>query len=171
MAGIDYAREAAAIVRDAGGRIVGRTKLQKIGFFLEAAGLGGGFPFQYQHYGPYSEQLAFGAQHAAALRLISENETPSGWGGTYSIFVSNVAQDPQVEPARVRLACELVGVDAIELELAATALFLRREGFADPWSETERRKPEKAAGGRLERAKQLYERVRQIPVPRLLPAL
>jgi len=168
---VDYAHAATAIVRDAGGRIVGRTKLQKIGFFLEAAGLGGGFPFQYKHYGPYSEQLAFGAQHAAALRLISENETPSGWGGTYSIFISNVPQDDKVDPARTRLVRELVSADPIELELAATALFLRQDGFADTWGETERRKPEKAAGGRLERAKQLYQLVRQIPTPEPLPAL
>jgi uncharacterized protein len=171
MVSIDYAHAAAAIVRDAGGRIVGRTKLQKIGFFLEAAGLGGGFPFQYKHYGPYSELLAFGAQHAAALRLISENETPSGWGGTYSVFISNIPQDPKVEASRMRLARELASSDAIELELAATALLLQQDGFAAPWSETERRKPEKAAGGRLERAKQLYQRVRQIRTPEPLPAL
>ena len=46
MAGIDYAQQAAAIIRDAGGYIVGRTKLQKIGFFLEAAGVGSGFMFR-----------------------------------------------------------------------------------------------------------------------------
>jgi uncharacterized protein len=170
MVGIDYAHQAAAIVRDAGGRIVGRTKLQKIGFFLEAAGLGSGFPFQYKHYGPYSEQLAFGAQHAAALHLIYENETLSGWGGTYSTYISGVPQDAQVDPARTRLARELVNADPIELELAATALFLQYDGVANPWDETARRKPEKAAGGRLERAKQLYQNVRQIPTPEL-PAL
>ena len=35
--------KAAAIVRDAGGRIVGRTKLQKIAYLLELSGLGEGF--------------------------------------------------------------------------------------------------------------------------------
>ena len=171
MGDIDYAHEAAAIVRDAGGRIVGRTKLQKIGYFLEVSGLGGGLPFQYKHYGPYSEELAFGAQHAAALRLISENEMLSSWGGTYSTFISNLPQDAIVDPARTRLAHELASTDAIELELAATALFLRHDGFADPWGETERRKPEKAAGGRLERAKQLYRRLCQIQTPEPLPVL
>lgn len=171
MVGIDDAHAAAAIVRDAGGRIVGRTRLQKIGFFLEAAGLGYGFPFQYKHYGPYSEQLALGTQHAAALRLISEDEALSSWGGTYSIFISNVAHDAQVNSGRIRLAHELASADAIELELAATALLLRQDGFADPWSETERRKPEKAADGRLERAKQLYRHVREIKTPEPLPVL
>lgn len=171
MAGIDYVRATAAIVRDAGGRIVGRTKLQKIGFFLEAAGLGDGFSFKYKHYGPYSEQLAFGTQHAAALHLIKEQETPSNWGNTFSIFDSSMAQDVGINPARTRLARELASADAIELELAATALFLRQEGVIDPWKETERRKPEKAAAGRLERAKQLYRRVREIQTPKPLPTL
>jgi hypothetical protein len=45
-------RGTVAIVRDAGGHIVGRTRLQKIAFMLEPAGLGGGFPFRYKHYGP-----------------------------------------------------------------------------------------------------------------------
>jgi uncharacterized protein len=171
MGRIDYAHEAATIVRDAGGRIVGRTKLQKIGYFLEVAGLGGGLSYQYKHYGPYSEQLALGAHHAAALRLISENEMLSSWGGTYSTFTSSEPQNATVDPARTRLAHELASTDAIELELAATALFLRCDGFTDPWGETERRKPEKAGGGRLERAKQLYRRVCQIRTPQPFPAL
>jgi hypothetical protein len=171
MAGIDYAHRAAAIVRDAGGYIVGRTKLQKIGYFLEAAGVGGGFPFRYKHYGPYSEQLAAAAEHAAALRLIVENESVANWGGQYSTFFTQVPADPLTHPARARLAHEMVNADAVELELAATAVFLAHEGFPDPWSETARRKPEKADGGRLERAKQLYQRLRQIPTLRPLPPI
>lgn len=171
MAGIDYAHRAAAIVRDAGGHIVGRTKLQKIGFFLEAAGVGSGFPFRYKHYGPYSEQLAAAAQHAAALRLIIEDETVATWGGQYSIFHTQMPPDPSTHPARARLAQEMVSADAVELELAATAAFLAYESFPDPWAETARRKPEKAEGGRLERAKQLYCRLRQISTPHPLPPI
>lgn len=171
MAGIDYARQAAAIVRDAGGYIVGRTKLQKIGFFLEAAGVGSGFPFRYKHYGPYSEQLAAATQHAAALRLIIEKESVANWGGLYSTFCAQMPPDPSTHPARARLAHEMVNADAVELELAATAAFLGYERFPDPWAETARRKPEKAEGGRLERAKQLYERLRQVPTPHSLPAI
>jgi uncharacterized protein len=171
MAGIDYAHRAAATVRDAGGCIVGRTKLQKIAFFLEAAGVGSGFAFRYKHYGPYSVQLAAAAQHAAALRLIIENESVANWGGQYSIFRTQMAPDRSTHPARSQLAQEMVNADAVELELAATAAFLANEGFSDPWAETARRKPEKAEGGRLERAKQLYGRLQQIPTPRPLPAI
>ena len=48
MAGLNDAHRAAEIVRDAGGHIVGRTRLQKIAYILEAAGLGGGFPVPVQ---------------------------------------------------------------------------------------------------------------------------
>lgn len=171
MAGIDHAHRAAAIVRDAGGHIVGRTKFQKIGFFLEAAGVGSGFPFRYKHYGPYSEQLAAATQHAAALKLLVENEAVANWGGQYSTFYTQMPPDTFSHPARARLAQEMVNADAVELELAATAAFLAYEGFADPWNETARRKPEKAEGGRLERAKQLYSRLRQVPTPHPLPAI
>jgi uncharacterized protein YwgA len=61
-------QKAAEIVRDAGGRIVGRTKLQKVAYLLELAGLGDGFQFEYRHYGPYSEDLAGAIQMANAFR-------------------------------------------------------------------------------------------------------
>jgi hypothetical protein len=171
MAGIDCAYRAAEIVRDAGGCIIGRTKLQKIGFFLEAAGLGSGFSFRYKHYGPYSEQLAAATQHAAALRLIVENESIANWGGQYSIFYTQMTPDPSTPPARTQLAREMVNADAVELELAATAAFLAYERFPDPWAETARRKPEKSEDGRLDRAKDLYWRLQQVSTPQPLPAI
>jgi uncharacterized protein YwgA len=171
MVSIDAVNGAAAIVRDAGCRIVGRTKLQKIGFFLEAAGIGSGFQFRYKHYGPYSDQLAAAAQHAAALRLIDEEEFVASWGGEYSIYSTQLAADPSAHPARALLAQEMAKADAVELELAATAAFLAQEGFPHPWAETARRKPEKSESGRLERAKKLYSRLRQIATPQPLPAI
>jgi uncharacterized protein len=171
MAGLNEALRAAEIVRDAGGHIVGRTRLQKIAYILEASGLGGGFPFRYKHYGPYSEQLAAAAQTARIVGMLNEQETPATWGGLYSTYDSLLPQEFSAPEERRRLAQELVNVDAVELELAATALFLAFEHFQDPWGETARRKPDKADGGRLERAHQLYQRLRNIPTPRPLPVI
>jgi hypothetical protein len=169
MAGIDYAHRAAEIVRDAGGTIVGRTRLQKIGFFLEVAGLGSGFPFRYKHYGPYSEVLASATQHAEALRLMNEQESVASWGGLYSTFTSEIGGDP--DPARMHFLDVMRDADAVELELAATAAYLATERWPDPWSETQRRKPDKASGGRLERAQALYRKLTAMPTPRQLPVL
>jgi uncharacterized protein YwgA len=170
MAGIDYAHRAAEIIRDAGGTIVGRTRLQKVAFFLEAAGVGFGFPFRYKHFGPYSDLLAAATQHASALRLIRESESAGTWG-LYSTYSLNVQLPLAPNATRAALARIMVNADAIELELAATAAYLALEQFPAPWAETARRKPEKADAGRLERARQLYQRLRQVPTPHPLPAI
>jgi hypothetical protein len=162
----------ADIVRDAGGRIVGRTRLQKIGYLLELTGLGEGFPFQYRHYGPYSEELASAARDANALGMLSEQEYPATWGGLYSVFTtSNAAPSDDVSPARIELVREAAGASAIELELAATAAFLADGGSRDPWGDTARFKPDKAQGSRLENAKALYRRFQRIETPKPLPRI
>lgn len=173
MATVEEARRAAAIVRDAGGRVVGRTRLQKMAFILEAAGLGSGFRFKYKHYGPYSEELSNASRTAAILGLLNETESPASWGGLFSTYEVNIPADPNIPESRRRIAQETVSSDAVALELAATALFLflARLAPSDPWSETGRRKPEKAANGRLDQARALYERIRQIQTPIPLPRL
>lgn len=156
------------IILDAGGRIVGRTKLQKVCFFLEAAALGEGFRFKYKHYGPFSEDLAAAAQDAVALGGIVEKVFAASWGGFYSDFSVPLLHTSTANQARLNLATEAAEADSIELELAATALFLSGEGFADPWYETARRKPEKADDGRLAKAQTLYRKLQKI-VPDKLP--
>lgn len=155
------------IVSDSGGRIVGRTKLQKVAYLLEATGLGEGFSFQYRHYGPYSEELTAAARTAKLLGALHEDERATSWGGFYSIYSVQPIADQS--SARARLAGLAAGADAIELELAATAAFLAIEGSADAWGETAQRKPEKASAVRLQRAKELYGRLQQVETPKPLP--
>ncbi|MEJ1119234.1 hypothetical protein V9K92_12235 [Phyllobacterium sp. CCNWLW109] len=165
------ALKAAAIVQDAGGHIVGRTRLQKIAYILVASGLEEEFAFSYKHYGPYSEDLAQLTSDASLLGFIKETEKTASWGGVYSVFdIANFAEgNPSVE--REPLAKLAAAADAIELELAATALYLAKEGIGDPWAETERRKPEKSTGGRLERAKDLYHKLSDLPKPTAWPQI
>lgn len=149
----------AEVIRDAGGEIVGRTKLQKTVYLLTLAGFEARFRFGYKHYGPFSEELADAADLAAAFDLISERQQVTSWGGTYSLYAAP-AGEPSAQPSRVQLAREAARSDAVLLELAATAAYLAQEGKPQPWSETARRKPDKAADGRLNRAKELYVRLR-----------
>lgn len=172
--GMSYinAAKVAGLVRDAGGRIVGRTKLQKTAYLLAVAGFEEGFSFVYKHYGPYCEDLAIAARSADLLGLLKETEQQTTWGGTYSTYVVNEQPDQTTHPSRHRLAAEAVAADAVELELAATAVFLFHEGYyADAWSETARRKPEKAENGRIEKAKALYRKLSAIETPKRLPAI
>ena len=162
----------AAIIRDAGGKIVGRTRLQKTGYLLELAGLGEGFSFEYRHYGPFSEELASAARDANALGLISEEEHQAGWGGLLFHFYDDACWTSKGRSSVADNACAQAGsASAIELELAATAAFLADEGSGDPWADTARFKPDKAQGGRLENAKALYSRLQQIDTPKPLPRI
>jgi uncharacterized protein len=162
----------ADIVRDAGGQVVGRTKLQKLTYVLVASGLEDKLQFLYKHYGPYSEAIASASREANLLGMIKEKEEQTTWGGSYSVYTS-VAQRPDtVSAARVELCQIATAADAVELELAATALFLtKEEGRTDAWSETERRKPDKASNGRLDKAKALYQKLAAIDTPVRLPVL
>lgn len=155
---------------DAGGRVVGRTRLQKIAYLLEIAGVGEGFDFEYRHYGPYSDGLATACIYASTFDLLKEEEHETNWGGTYSIFTTMRPSTAAANSARVRLAQEAAKADPVELELAATALFLHRDGYDEPWKETAARKPDKAVG-RIDKAKSLYNRLRAIQVPQKFPAI
>lgn len=161
--------KAARIICDAGGEIVGRTRLQKIAYLLEATHLGEGFEFEYRHYGPYSEELAVALETAKARGLIKEEERSTNWGGSYSIFTACGSNDARVDQARRAVIETASSADPVSLELAATAAFLAKDGYSDPWAETARRKPEKAS--RLETAKSLYARLRTIDTPEPLPAI
>ncbi len=165
-------QKAANIVRDAGGEIVGRTKLQKIAYLLELAGLGEGFPFEYRHYGPYSEELSDAIWAADLFGLVRETEKPTKWGGKYSIYKIPKKTELQVDSDRTVLARTLAGFNSVELELAATAAFISaEENFSDPWEETGRRKPEKTGDGRLEKAKAVYKEILALDTLQRLPPI
>jgi uncharacterized protein YwgA len=163
--------EAARLVREAGGQLVGRTRLQKVAYLTQLAGFGTTFPFSYRHYGPYSEELATGMELARAMGFVEEDEKRAEWGGRYSIYRTTDRTPPAVDQDRARFVAEVSKIGAIELELAATAAFLRAaEGVqGDPWQATAQLKPDKAAHGRLDRAKQAYHALRKIDTPAALP--
>ncbi len=171
--------EAAAFVRDAGGELVGRTRLQKVAYLSQLAGFENDFVFEYRHYGPFSADLADAMEIATGLRLAEEEEHATKWGGWYSIFKTNDSNpiDIPVDDLRVTFLKETTEIDAIELELAATAAFFFLENEKapiddfDPWEKTEKFKPEKATNGRLEKAKAAYTKLQKLTVLTPLPAI
>lgn len=168
---------AARIVSDAGGSLVGRTRLQKVAYLAQLAGFGEEFDFEYRHYGPFSEDLARGIEIASGLGLVAEEERRADWGGKYSVYRATNHTPLGIDPRRERFLRAAKETDAVELELAATAAFLYavegvgRDGHGDPWAETARRKPEKVLDGRLSRAKAAYKKLRSIDTPVPLPAI
>ncbi len=157
-----------AIVSAAGGELVGKTRLQKIAYILKAAGLIDALQFRYHYYGPYSDDLAMETAEAMFDGLVSSQERPASWGGTFTVF--RTSEPCQVDEAIlnvVKLACSY---DSVTLELAATAAFLRDEAGEDSWEETRRRKPQKATGERLQQAQALWQQLTELDTPvRLQP--
>jgi len=165
----DSINEVVTIVADAGGELVGRTRLQKIAYLLHVTGLGAEqFRFRYKHYGPYSEGFASATDASKVFGQLSEELRPSSWGGTFSVFTTEI---PAGTSSRSRLQLIEVASNAnpIDLELAATAAFLAKEGQADPWSETAARKPGKAR--QIGSAMELYMKLAAVNTPKELPLI
>jgi uncharacterized protein len=123
--------------RDRG--IQGRKRLQKVVFFLQAAGCPLGCRFTLHHYGPYSRDVADVCDEMVAVGLLQEEVTPNVAGAQYSyrltpesenLLMVTAAQDP----ARVRamepfhdLGMRLLGDDLWRLELGSTILYFYRQ--------------------------------------------
>ena len=160
----------ASIIRDAGGCVVGKTRLQKIAYLLSIVDAGECSSFVYSHYGPYSEELASVARSGALLGYFTETEHQSDWGGNYSVYSIEACEEPDLNSPRVKLAHLANEADAVALELAATAIFLAREGYSFPWEETWRRKRDKATEKNVDFSVRLFEAFRSV-VPEVIPVL
>jgi uncharacterized protein len=104
---------AARIVREAGGELVGRTRLQKIVYLTQLAGFGDEFDFEYRHYGPFSEDLATGMEIAAGLHIVDEEEKRADWGGWYSIYRATEETPSVASPDRSRFIAAAAKIGAI----------------------------------------------------------
>lgn len=155
---LENAEKVARLVQEAGGKIVGRTRLQKMAFLLELSEVGGGFHFTYHHFGPYSEELASAAEMAETFDMMKEENKKAAWGGSYSVYTTDKSSEAD---SQVRKG--IIGVTnnagAIALELAATAAYLAATKVDDPWGEVATRKAEKATESRLAEAKKLYSQL------------
>lgn len=158
----DVARGVAEVVALSGGELVGKTRLQKSVYFLEARGVGYGFDFSYHYYGPYSEELSEASTDASALDYLSF-EWKAG-KHPYAVYRANVnAEVSDLNKRREQILGVLKGYDPIVLELAATADFLKAAGHSeDTWQEVQRRKGDKVTDERIAKANELLIAVDQV---------
>lgn len=144
------------------GKIVGKTRLQKTVFLLEAAGLGAGIDFDYHYYGPYSVDVAGAVDDAVDAERLQPEVHLGRHSVPYTIYSTDGPKPGQIgelsaDEAR-RLLAKLENYSALELEVAATIVYLRDNGYgADEKAieETKLRKPVKATDKRVHRASQL----------------
>lgn len=143
-----------------GGRLVGRTRLQKGGYLLHRCGANFGLPFIYYHYGPYSSDLASGCLDALADKRIKIRERPGRHGVRYAIFTLGKDARPSgrlgalsADEARPLLR-KIERVSDTVLELAATIVYFVENGSSAKAAveETKARKSIKASPERLREA-------------------
>lgn len=153
----------------AGGELVGRIRLQKVVYLLDQLGMNSGAPFEYHHYGPYSEAVSDAVTDAKFWGHIKESVSfRVADGAPYSSFKT---EDP--EPAQLgglsagdakQYLAKFSDHTSTVLELAATVHWLAfKEGCADWRDEIEVRKAGKTSNGRLNKALTLLEDLNLAP--------
>ncbi|MEM7438080.1 MAG: hypothetical protein AAF393_00670 [Pseudomonadota bacterium] len=163
----EFSSSATKIVSDADGEVVGRTRIQKMAYLLELAGVGDGFKFSYKHYGPYSQMLAESVRIAVLFNAVTEEKHQTDWGGMYSVY--RASPSDEVNAVRKQILDVTKRANAVQLELAATAAYLSFEGYEDAWAETSRRKPEKAQ--HIPGAMELYREISSLETPNGWPVV
>ena len=156
---VDYV---GALIRMADGEVVGKTRFQKIAYLLEAKELGFGLVFDYHNYGPYSPELAFAADDAESLGYIWTKERRGLHAVPYTIF-SSTENSPKFggrgkSRARKEALKTMNKYSALVLELTATAVYLKKNGYAESfWDEVRKRKGLKATPKRMKLANRLVD--------------
>ncbi len=154
----------AEIISAAGGRLVSKIRLQKIAYLLDQVSGEHNFDFVYYHYGPFSRDVENAVLDGEAFGLIDEEEASrASDGAKYSVFtlIEEVGEYKALTTKKLRdMTAELAHENVIVLELAATAHWLvKHENIVDWEIEIRRRKGSKNDNGRLEKAKDLLNKL------------
>lgn len=157
------------VIRAADGKIVGRIRLQKIFYILDANGLNiSNAEFHYHHYGPYSRVLDETLEKAKALAGVSEAvQHRAADGAPFSVFTvkSSGAMPVKIGDLEMARVKALIGImtkncTSTVLELAATIHWLTTVEKVPNWrQEIVRRKGAKTANGRLDEAVDLLPKL------------
>ncbi|MBF6568483.1 MAG: hypothetical protein IVW54_06365 [Candidatus Binataceae bacterium] len=149
----------AGVVALNGGKLVGKTRLQKTLYLLDRDS---GLDYEYHYYGPFSEELANAADDAIQLGQLEYEDRPGFHSVPYRIYISKASITPPatlggLSSETIQNKLEIMNrFSALELEVAATILFLADDFLIDdPYTEVSRKKPLKATPERIARAKQL----------------
>lgn len=150
-----------ALVALNGGKLVGKTRLQKVVYLLDQCGLNSGLDFDYHNFGPFSADLARATDVAKVKKKIREKQKLGYHDVLYSEFTTKEDAPGKVgdlKSSDVQRALEIMeGFSAIQLELAATLAYLKDSGVDEHYldSTVKKLKPLKAEQPRLERAHEL----------------
>jgi uncharacterized protein len=148
------------VVALSGGELVGRTRLQKTVYLLDAVGMQSGASYYYHNFGPFSDDVADAISDAKFLgALVERSSQRQSDGSPFSIFSTPTAAGSAGKVGSIdkekagQLLMRFKALNATVLELAATIHWLKFVESIEDWrSELKRRKGSKTEYGRLEQA-------------------
>ena len=144
-----------------GGKLVGRTRLQKTIYLLEQLGMGGKFDYTYYNYGPYSREVSEATEFSVIVDRLDEQEKDGFHGVPYFVLQTDEAAPEGLGDLLKEDAEQYLGVmdkfSSIVLELAATIAYLKDIGFKDDEvaDKVVELKPAKATPDKLRAANEL----------------
>ena len=130
------------------GKLKTRKRLQKVTYLLQAAGCPWSDQFRLHHFGPYSADVAQRADELTGLGLLQEECVGNAAGQQYNYNLTEDAKGRlasleatqegqawarELAPFEERASRILLNSDVRELEVAATMVFFRQQGYE--WSE------------------------------------
>src|SRR5208282_4145998 len=155
----------AQVVAANGGKVVGKTRLQKMFFLLDECGLNSGCRYGYHYYGPFSPEIAAAAEDASGLGMLEYKESAGFHAVPYGIYEARGDIEPSATAGDLKLGdlksklSVMKDYSAIELEVAATIVYLRNSGSQNPDKDVALLKPLKASPERLRRANVLLKQL------------
>lgn len=156
----NYKNTIIEILIENNGELVGKTRLQKTVYFLQELQLVDDFEFSYHHYGPFSDIVASSMNRALYYDEVCEVPKVSSFGNNIISYQVNSNSNSN-NPARVDVLNTLKSYSSVVLELAATALFLDKNGFkGGSWDETAIRKAGKVTPQRITDATNLLQELK-----------
>lgn len=148
-----------------GGKLVGRTRLQKTLYLLERCGMAAGLNYGYHDYGPFSVEVAEAMDFAEVEKRVVSEKKLGPHSVPYYIFTTDEKKPGQLGRLRSKRVEDYLRImkeySAFDLEVAATMAYLKDTGV--PESEVEAKvrelKPAKATDERVRRAQELLEKL------------
>jgi uncharacterized protein len=116
-----------SLVENAQTRRLGKTQLQKLVYFLQAAGVPLGYEYEIYHYGPYSFELSYDMDSLDSLGVLKVDSDPSGFGFDISLgkFSERFKLDSKYKKKLDRVILELGSDNPARLEVKATIHFVK----------------------------------------------
>ena len=116
-----------ALLQEVGGEIVGRKKFHKIVYLMQKKNEDFSQDFKYHHFGVWSPTLSEDVSLAKYHKIVSENETDSG-------FIINLTDPTPLETKygtvkNIEFLLKLNSLEPRELEVLSTIVYLFDNGY------------------------------------------